>query len=55
MNNLYQPIRFKRSKSAQWEKGFLRTNENGIDYLEQDRKTVVEKVYKYEVDWNLSF
>jgi hypothetical protein len=44
MNNLYQPIKFKRSKLSNWEKGFKRIDDAGVFFLEDDMTTIVYKV-----------
>jgi hypothetical protein len=49
--NLYQPILLKRTKNSKWEAGWERINDSGETFLEEDRKTEVNQVYKYKVNW----
>ncbi|MCH5138202.1 hypothetical protein JMF89_13440 [Clostridiaceae bacterium UIB06] len=49
--NLYQPIIFKRAKDTNWETGWKRTNISGETFLEEDRKTVVNQIFKYKISW----
>ncbi|KZL88735.1 hypothetical protein [Clostridium magnum] len=51
MKNLYQPIKFKRTKKAKWETGFRMINGNGETFLEKDMKVTVSHIYKYEISW----
>lgn len=51
MNNLYQPILFKRAKDSTWEKGWKRTNASGETFLEENRKRKVDQVFKHEINW----
>lgn len=55
MKNLYQPIKFRRWKYANFERGFLRINSYGETFLEKDLETIVSQVYEYEVDWSINF
>lgn len=47
---LFQPVRFKRDKKSQWERGVKQIDSTGtkiIDYKEN----IVDNVYKFEVCW----
>lgn len=50
LTNLYQPIRFKRDRKANWEKGLKQVNQDGILIFDSN-KNVVDKIYKIETCW----
>lgn len=51
--NLYQPIKFKRWECSKWETGWKMINDNGESFLEKDKKTTVEQIHEYKVDWGI--
>lgn len=50
ISTLYQPVRFKRDKKGDWERGVKLVGASGEKILDYDMKEVFS-YYKFEVDW----
>lgn len=48
--NLYQPIRFKRTKDSEWERGIKQICEEGIKILDYSTN-IVKNPAKVQADW----